>query len=142
MMKSLVPLLIVLSLALTGVRAVAAKEAPAAKSALQVTLAKDPAAKTPATTFGASEAAIYVTYQDADLKKGDKVTATWYIEDGGKTITKNVKVSESVQTEERAGAPGYLNLNKPAAGFPPGKWRVEVAVNGAKVGSYKFMVTK
>ena len=145
MTKLLPALLFACATTLTTLPAVHAKDAPAAtaaKSTLQVTLAKDEKGKNPTTSFTSADNAIYLHYQGADLKKGDKITAVWYIVDAGKGIKKNAKVSEGTQEANRNGAEGYFNLNKPAAGLPAGKWRVEVSLNGAKVGSYPFTVSK
>ena len=137
-------LLFAFGLTLAGVHSAAAKDAPAAatKSTLETTLAKDQSGKSPATIFTSADAAIYLHYQGKDLKKGDKIGVAWYIVDGGKTIDKNFKASAGTQEANRNGAEGYFNLAKPAAGFPPGKWRVNVTLNGAQVASHPFTVSK
>ena len=137
--------LFALGVSLTGLSTVDGKAAPAAaaaKSSVQITLSKDPAGKTPAASFGPADAAIYLFFEGDSFKKGDKIQAAWFIVDGGKTIDKNFKVSEGTQTAQREKDKGYLSIARPAAGWPAGKWRVDVSLNGARVGSYPFTVTK
>ena len=144
MTKLFPALLFACAVALTPIPAVHAKEAPpaATKSTLLVTLSKDQAGKSPTAAFTSADAAIFLHYQGADLKKGDKISAVWYIVDGGKGIKKNAKVSEGTQEANRNGAEGYLSVTKPATGWPAGRWRVDVSLNGTKVSSYPFMVSK
>ena len=145
MTKFLPALFFTFGLALAGIHSAAAKDAPAvaAKSPLQLTLSKDAAGKVPATSFGPADAAIYLFYDGGALQKGDKIHAAWYIVDGGKTITKNAKVSEGTQVADHDKANhGYLNIARPAGGWPAGKWRVDVSLNGARVGSFPFTVSK
>ena len=138
-------LLFSFGLALAGIHSADAKDAPAAadKAPLQLTLSKDAAGKAPATSFGPADTAIYLFYGGGGLKKGDKIHAAWYIVDGGKTIAKNSKVSEGTEVADHdKDNHGYLSIARPAGGWPAGKWRVDVTLNGAKVGSYPFTVTK
>ncbi len=98
--------------------------------------------KGPATTsFSAGDPTIYATCQRAKPAKGDKVRFVWIIEDGGKTINPNSKVSEytSIGTD-LSNAKEFSHLDKPAAGWPLGKWRVDVYVNDVKATSTKFAI--
>ncbi len=146
MIKSLIRPLLWVALLVAAVPAAQAKESktkassPAVVSSGTVTMSKKedgPAM----TNFSASDPAIYATNQGEKRKKGDKVRFVWIIEDGGKTVNPNVKVSEYT-----AVANGYDNgkefshLDKPAAGWPLGKWRVDVYVNDAKATSAKFAI--
>ena len=138
MTKVLALPLLLAAFLVAAVPAAPAKDAAAASSDT-VTLSRKEDG--PATmSFGAGDPAIYATNKGT-LKKGDKVKFVWIIEDGGKTINPNSKVSEYTAT-----ANGYDNgkefshLDKPAAGWPPGKWRVDVYVNDAKATSAKFTI--
>lgn len=90
--------------------------------------------------FAATQPQIFLDYQGETLAKGDKIKAVWFIEDGGKGITPNVKVSESTLVADAPRGKGGFHLDKPAKGFPPGKWRVDVYVNDARIESIKFTV--
>lgn len=131
------------SILLTAVMAVGIAQGKEAatkgKTPLHANLAKDTKGAE-ATTFSSADANVYLIYHGDALKKGDKIRAVWYIEDGGKTINKNAKVSESANVANRDNAEGYLNLAKPADGWPKGKWRVDLFVNDAPAGSYKFAI--
>ncbi len=141
MNKFLASMAVTLGLALGGTQVVLAKDA-AAKAPLHANLSKDTKGAS-ATSFGSADPAIYIVYHGHALKKGDKIGASRYIEDGGKTITKNAKVSESAPlVADRDNAEGFLNLVRPATGWPAGKWRVDLFVNGVEAGSYRFTVGK
>ena len=146
MIKSLARPLLLIALLVAAVPATQAKESktkassPAVVSSGTVTMSKKedgPAM----TSFSAGDPAIYATHTGDKMKKGDKVRFVWIIEDGGKTITPNSKVSEYNTV-----ANGYNNgkefshLDKPAAGWPLGKWRVDVYVNDVKTTSAKFAI--
>lgn len=146
MIKSLARPLLLVVLFVAAVPATQAKESktkassPAVVSSGTVTLSKKEDG--PAMTgFSASDPAIYATNKGEKMKKGDKVRFVWIIEDGGKKIKPDSKVSEYTAT-----ANGYDNgkefshLDKPAAGWPLGKWRVDVYVNDAKATSAKFAI--
>ena len=124
-----------------AVSAQAKETAAKGKPPLHANLARDTKGKE-ATAFTSADTNVYIVYHGDALKKGDKIRAVWYIEDGGKAIDKNAKVSESTNVANRDNAEGYLNIAKPAAGWPTGKWRVDLFVNDASAGSYKFTVSK
>ena len=95
----------------------------------------------PTTAFGASTASIYATNFGEKMKKGDKVKFVWILEDGGKTVNPNSKVSEyTAIANGYANGKEYSHLDKPAAGWPLGKWRVDVYVNEVKTASVKFTI--
>ena len=138
MIKLLASMTLAMALAVTA----QAKEAAEKGSApLHANLSKDTKG-TEAKSFSSADANVYLVYHGDALKKGDKIRAVWYIEDGGKTITKNAKVSESNNVANRNNAEGYFNLAKPTDGWPVGKWRVDMFVNDAPAGSYRFTVSK
>ncbi len=95
----------------------------------------------PMTAFGAGAPSIYATNYGEKMKKGDKVKFVWTIEDGGKTINPNSKVSEyTAVANGYENGKEYSHLEKPATGWPLGKWRVDVYVNEAKAASVKFTI--
>lgn len=146
MIKSLVRPLLLMVVFVAAVPAAQAKEsktkasAPAVVSSGTVTLSKKedgPAL----TNFGAGDPAIYATNKGDKMKKGDKVRFVWIIEDGGKTITPNSKVSEYTAIANGLdNGKEFSHLDKPAAGWPLGRWRVDVYVNDAKATSAKFAI--
>ena len=145
MIKFLAPPLLLLGSLLAAVSPVQGSDSktkdPATKPAppLHATLStKSGGAATSA--FSASQPQLSLDYQGVTLAKGDKVRAVWIIEDGGKTITPNAKVSEFTLAADGPTGKGNFHLAKPAAGWPLGKWRVDVYVNDVKVESLKFTV--
>ncbi len=144
MIKYLVVLLLLGGSLMAGAPRAQAKDTKTKESAAAATATVTMSKKedSPAmTSFSAGDPAIYATNKGEKMKKGDKVKFVWIIEDGGKTINPNSKVSEYVAT-----ANGYENgkefshLDKPAAGWPLGKWRVDVYINDAKAGSARFTI--
>ena len=144
MIKSLALPVLLVGLLVADVSIVQGKEKPkaaAAKAAAAVTLTISKKADGPTTMdFGAGDAAIFATYSGDKLAKGDKIRVVWIIEDGGKTVTPNAKVSEYHSDVEHPGDKGFSQLTRPPAGWPLGKWRVDVYVNDAKAGSAKFTI--
>ncbi len=90
--------------------------------------------------FGASEATIVATFTGEGLAKGDKVRVVWTLEDGGKTVTPNVKLYEYSVEAKGPRSKGSSQLTKPATGWPLGKYRADFYVNAAKIQSVKFTI--
>lgn len=144
MMKYLAVLLFLGGSLVAGASRVQAKDSKTKESAgaaaATVTMSKKEDG--PATTsFSSGDPAIYAINKGEKMKKGDKVKFVWIIEDGGKTINPNSKVSEYVATAKGdENGKEFSHLDKPATGWPLGKWRVDVYVNDAKAASVKFTI--
>lgn len=142
MTKSLVLPLLFLGSLLAGVspaRAEDAKTKAAAPVALTVTLSTKE--KGPAMTeFGPSEAVVVASFTGDKLAKGDKVRVDWIVESSKGMATPNKVVYQNTQEAKGPNTYGSSSLNKPANGWPLGKYRADVFVNNAKVTSVKFTI--
>jgi len=97
------------------------------KKPLQAILVATPERK-PAESFKTDQATIYLLWKGETLTKGEKVRAVWLAEDVGDAAPKDTKIDE--YTVEAAGpkSEGTMSLSKPDAGWPVGKYRVELYV--------------
>ena len=110
--------------------------APAALTVTVSTKAEGPAM----TTFGANEPAVVVSFKGDKLAKGDKIRVAWIVESSKGISTPNKQVYEYSELAKGPNTFGDSTLNKPAAGWPIGKYRADIYVNGAKAASAKFTI--
>ena len=141
MRKFLLPLFVLFSLATgtTATQAAETKTKEAVPVALNVTLSTKE--KGPAMTeFTASEAAIVASFKGDKLAKGDKVRVDWIVESAKGMATPNKVVYQNSQEAKGSNTYGSSSLNKPAGGWPLGKYRADIYVNNAKAASVRFSV--
>lgn len=134
---------LILTLFLSGVVVAAL---PAASRAQEAIVRREPGIQghlakemkgSPTTAFSAQDPAIYLIYQGEGLTKGDKIRATWLLEDGGKGYAKNSKISESAVEVTHASGSGEFHIANPKI---PGKYRADIFINKAKKTSVKFTI--
>lgn len=123
--------------------AASAKTDPKEKKPLTATLGKDNTGKESMTTFASSDPKIYLVWKAETGVKGEKVRVAWIAEDTGGTIPKNKKLTEGTQTIPATGSINATSfIEKPAGGFPAGKYRVDVYDDGKLAKSLKFTIKK
>lgn len=136
MMRLLLLPVLALSLAL-GLPAASADDGQ-----LPVTLSTSPESK-PTRQFEADVAKIYAVWLGKGvLKAGDKLRAVWIAEDTGGAAPANYKLDEWNGTVEKDGANGYSSVSKPTAGWPEGRYRVEVHVGDKRAMTRHFTIGK
>ena len=115
--------------------------APAATAAGPFTATLSTKEKGPAmTTFGASEPMIVASFKGGTQAKGDKLRVDWIVESSKTMATPNKVVYQNTQEAKGPNTYGSSSLNKPATGWPLGKYRVDIYVNNAKAASVKFTI--
>ncbi len=108
------------------------------KKPLTAMLGKDSTGKGSTTTFASSDPSVYCVWKAETAMKGEKVRVAWYSEGG-----KDKKLTENTQAIPGAGsAGGSAHIEKPAGGFPVGKYRADVYDDGKLAKSLKFTITK
>lgn len=107
---------------------------------------KDDACVGPTDTFEATVPAVYVSYKTKTLpKNGDIYTIRWIAEDVGSAAPANTTIAtlnEEVK-DAQAGTKNYVvntHLTQPTAGWPVGKYRVEVAMGDKTLTTAKFSI--
>jgi hypothetical protein len=91
-------------------------------------------------TFAPSTAKIFVHAEMADIDKGAKMTGTWIAVDTHGAAPPNYKIDSSDLVADGVVNTVTYSLSKPNKGWPIGKYRVELAVDGKVVGSTSFTV--
>jgi len=94
----------------------------------------------PATTFAADTPTIHALFKTTGAKKGDSVRGVWIAEDVGEKAPANTKIDEKTLVLERDTEAGDLSLSKPTAGWPPGKYRVELYAGDDLATTVKFTI--
>lgn len=104
------------------------------------------------TELSAGSPVINVTYVTASLPRpGQTYSVAWIAEDVGKAAPPNFQILESkipfdAKSATRASAPGRYVVSgratRPTAGWPPGRYRVEVRLAGAPVASARFALSR
>ena len=108
------------------------------KQPLTATLGKDNSGKGSTTTFASSDPKIYLVWKAETGTKGEKVHISWYSEGA-----KSKKLTDATQTVPGDGSiSGSSYIEKPAGGFPAGKYRVDVSDDGKPANSIRFTVEK
>ncbi len=112
--------------------------APKEKVPITAALSKDAAGKQGATTFNSTDPTIYCVWKAETATKGEKVRVAWFAVAG-----KDKKLTENTQTIPGTGSiSGSGHLEKPAGGFPAGKYRVDVYDDAKLAKSLTFVITK
>ncbi len=92
------------------------------------------------TEFGASEPAVVANFKDDKLVKGDKIRVAWIIESSKAVATPNKQVYEYTAEANGTNTFGSSSLSEPSGGWPLGKYRADIYVNGTKAASAKFTI--
>jgi len=97
----------------------------------------------PTNVFPPDTPKIYCAWKVEGVKAGTPVRSVWIAEDVGKVAPPNYKIDEATFNPP-AGAPseGSFALNQPNAGFPVGKYRLEIYMGSTLAKTLPFTVKK
>jgi hypothetical protein len=94
----------------------------------------------PATWFTATTPKLYAMFKTTGAKDGDKLRGVLIAEDVGDAAPLNTAVREAALTLDGDTEDGDFNFSKPTAGWPTGKYRIEVYVNDELAATAKFTI--
>ena len=94
----------------------------------------------PTDSFSASVPKLYAFFRSTGTSKDDKLRGVWIAEDVGDAAPANTKIDESSVTADQDDYYGAFSLSKPTAGWPPGKYRVEIYLNDELATTVKFTI--
>jgi hypothetical protein len=106
---------------------------------VKVTLTTGPEDE-PVTSFTADTPKLFAIFKTKGIKNGDKVRGVLIAEDVGDAASANSKVLEKTLTLEEDTGDGDFNFSKPTAGWPAGKYRIEIYVNDEMATTAKFTI--
>ena len=107
---------------------------------------KDDVCVEPTDKFTPTSPVIYLTYKTKDLpENGAKYVIKWIAEDVGAAAPANTAIATLNETvsDAQAGMKNYVvnsKLSKPTAGWPVGRYRVEVSYGDKLVTTARFSV--
>lgn len=110
-----------------------------ARKVLRAALAVDKDTK-PTDTFSADVPKIHAFFIGEALKPGDKVRGAWIADDVGSAAPKGTKIDEATITAETPTDHSAFSLSKPTAGWPVGKYHVDIYVNDKLAETVPFVI--
>jgi len=89
---------------------------------------------------------IYITYEVSNIKPGQHIKGVWIAEETNNVAPANYQIDEKAvvaPTNGKAGdvLVGKFSLSKPPAGWPVGKYRVDIYLEQQLIKSVSFTVT-
>ena len=93
-------------------------------------------------TFAPSTPKIFVHAGLADVAHGSKVSSDWIAEDTGGVAPANYKIDSVTLDTGILTNVVTFSLSKPNAGWPVGKYRVDLLIDGKPAGAAHFKVSK
>src|SRR3954469_24010084 len=106
---------------------------------VRVILAKENSEQ-PTTKFSADSVKIRALWRGANLRAGDKLHAIWIADDVGATAPKHTTITVSDVTAYKPDDDGIFSLQRPKEGWPPGKYRFEMYLNGKLADGLNFTI--
>jgi len=93
-------------------------------------------------SFGTSAPKIYVHASMVDIPNGAKMTGTWIAVDTNGVAPANYKIDSSDLTAGTIVNTVNFSMTKPNAGWPAGKYRVDLLIDGKPAGAANFTIEK
>lgn len=106
---------------------------------VEATTAKDKDSK-PTDTFSADVAKVYVFFKTTGTKKGDSLRSVWIADDVGDAAPANTKIDEASVAADKDDFVGAFSMSKPTAGWPVGKYHVDIYAGDQIVTTVKFTI--
>ncbi len=93
-----------------------------------------------ADSFTPDTAKIYLNAALVDVPSGAKLSSTWIAEDTNGVAPANYKIDSVDFTVGSIANVATFSLSKPNAGWPVGKYRVDLFINGVAAGAVRFKI--
>ncbi|MEY2546263.1 MAG: hypothetical protein QOG48_1380 [Verrucomicrobiota bacterium] len=113
----------------------------AAAKKLHAVLAKDER-KEPISKFTSDLPKIRAFWDGSGLAAGDRIGVIWLAEDVGIDAPHDSKITQAVTTAYKPEDSGVFALAQPKGGWPLGKYRCELYLNGKLTASIDFTIEK
>jgi hypothetical protein len=94
----------------------------------------------PTDSFASTTPKLNAFFRSNGTAKGDTLRGVWIAEDVGSAAPANTKIDESTITADQDNFFGAFSLSKPTAGWPVGKYRVEIYLNDQLATTVKFTI--
>ncbi len=94
----------------------------------------------PTKTFMPDTPKLYAMFKTEGVTNGDKIRAVWIADDVGQAAPAGTKIDEKTLTMEGDTDDGVFSLSKPTKGWPPGKYHLEIYVNGDLATKLNFAI--
>jgi hypothetical protein len=91
-------------------------------------------------SFATTATKIYLHAEMSDIEKGSKMTGTWIAVDTHGAAPPNYKIDSADLVADGAINTVNYSLSKPNKGWPVGKYRVELSVDGKTVNTATFTI--
>jgi hypothetical protein len=91
-------------------------------------------------TFAPTLPKIFVHAGLADISSGSKLTSDWIAVDTNGAAPPNYKIDSATIDAGAITNVATFSLSKPNAGWPLGKYRVDLSIDGKPAGSVKFSI--
>ncbi len=95
---------------------------------------------TPATVFTPNTPKLYAFFHTKGTKSGDHLRAKWIAVDTGGLAPPNYDIDELGFIANRDDFSGAFSLSKPNNGWPIGKYRVDIYLNGNLATTVQFAI--
>jgi hypothetical protein len=112
---------------------------PAKPKQVHVILAKDDKQK-PTDKFTSDMPKIRAFWNGSGLTAGDRIGVVWVAKDVGIDAPHDSKISQGIVTAYRPDDIGIFALAQPKGGWPLGKYRCELYLNGKLIESLDFTI--
>jgi hypothetical protein len=128
-----------LAFALLGVILFTLSPAHAEAPVVQAAIAVD-GQTPPATVFASVTPKLFAYFRTTGTQDGDELRGVWIAVDTGGAAPPEFKIDDSTLTADKDDFFGAFSLTKPNNGWPVGKYRVDMFLNGKLATSAQFSV--
>lgn len=92
------------------------------------------------TSYMADAPKLYAIFKTEGVTNGDKIRAVWIADDVGQAAPAGTKIDEKTLTMEGDTDDGVFSLSRPTKGWPPGKYHLDIYVNGDLATKLNFAI--
>ncbi len=94
----------------------------------------------PTTSFAANVPQLHAFFRTTGTAVGTKLRGVWIAEDVGTVAPANTKIDEATIAADKVDFNGAFSLSKPTAGWPVGKYKVEIYAGEELVTTIRFTI--